>query len=506
METYKFVTTWSLVLASVCAFLTTGMCAVPSWYLEPYGEAGWVCGKGCADIKDGDVAAAEKEARQAALKDAAASVYCRVSGETISRQSEVIAAGKRKGGEDFFADESRIVTDLELTQCKVLKTEKDKQRVYVLAGVPHQELRSIYKLRVERAMKEIATDFDLAESQREGKPRDAIKVYERCLARIMALADDMKVYLLLNKWQDDISAKLPLPDRGKVEERLCALADRTPRTVAEIADELLSALGLDKLEPGRIAFSPFEFHNSGLVSRFGESLSDALAAGISAKSGWSCWDGSGSGPWDYAAHGNFAELCSGVSATIRLRDSKGAQVNVGQVFISSNTCASIGWDSIRPEKWGPEVIDRVKLWTAITNDERLTLAFQTDKMIPEPVYRFGDEPQMLVKANRECYVSVFDTFSDGRETVVISNYRISPDLANTWVRLPLELVACEPAGIDRLLVQACTTQMVEKATQRVDVEGGGYMDVIVATRGLAKKNNKAYCTERNYKWTVLGKK
>jgi len=140
---------------------------------------------------------------------------------------------------------------------------------------------------------------------------------------------------------------------------------------------------------------------------------------------------------------------------------------------------------------------------------------RTDQLHDGPVtYRFGDKPALAVRANRECFVRLIYVAADGQRLLLLDGYHIGLAQANGWVKLPLELEACAPAGVEQMLLQAATTEAHEKLppfkVRRVDAGGGGYLpvieetldDALTRTRGIMKRD-PALFAEVPYQWTVF---
>jgi len=184
------------------------------------------------------------------------------------------------------------------------------------------------------------------------------------------------------------------------------------------------------------------------------------------------------------------------------------------LFVNAITCENIGWEKIRPENLKQALQNKLALYNAIQTDNRLKVDLQTDKMADGPVvYYYGDEPKILVRTNKSCYIRLMYIFSDNTKTLLIDNYHIATDQTNQWIQLPLDLEVCEPSGIEQMLVQASTEIMPPLNVKRINFDDDSYIDIIetnidsqiAKTRGLKIKNPKKEITERTYQWTVFEK-
>ena len=167
-------------LLAIILFCSTSY-ATPNWYTDNYADQfpSYFIGKGYAKIENKNEAEAEKQAKDQALRDASSTISCTVSGETISH-SEEEGLGKETKASEFFLSETKVKTDLEVMNYKILKSKKYKNMMYVMVGIPYEDLRKSYKYKIENAVKEVANEFNIAEELYSSNPKQAIKKYEVC--------------------------------------------------------------------------------------------------------------------------------------------------------------------------------------------------------------------------------------------------------------------------------------------------------------------------------------
>ena len=490
--------------------------ALPSWYTDDYADQfpSYFIGKGYAKIENKNEAEAEKQAKDQALGDASSTISCTVSGETISHSEEEVKGIEAKASE-FFLSETKVKTDLQVMNYKVLKSEKDKNMMYVMVGIPYEDLRKSYKYKIENAVQEVANEFNIAEELYSSNPKQAIKKYEVCIKKLQDVSDNMNIYLFLNKWHNDISSKLDsLPSKPQIEKKLTTLSGTTPKTSMELAAELIAPLLKNLEQQASFLIYPIEFENTGFVSEFGNKFIELLSNVITSQTDWQRFTIKNWKVADYIIRGKILESDNGMYLILNVKDLHNGTEDSNQLFVNAITCEKIGWEKIRPENLKQALQNKLALYNAIQTDNRLMVDLQTDKMSDGPVvYYYGDKPKILVRTNKSCYIRLMYIFSDNTKTLLIDNYYIATDQTNQWFRLPLDLEVCEPSGIEQILVQASTEIMPLLNVKRINLGDDSYIDIIetsidsqiAKTRGLKIKNPKKEITERTYQWTVFEK-
>ncbi|MBC8527786.1 MAG: LPP20 family lipoprotein [Candidatus Cloacimonetes bacterium] len=490
--------------------------AIPNWYTDNYADQfpSYFIGKGYAKIENKNEAEAEKQAKDQALRDASTTISCTVSGETISH-SEEEGLGKETKASEFFLSETKVKTDLKVMNYKVLKSEKDKNMMYVMIGIPFEDLRKSYKYKIENAVQNIANEFNIAEDLFSSNPKQAIRKYESCIKKLQDITENMNIYLFLNKWYNDLSSKLDeLPSKSQIETKLTTLSGTTPKTSIELATELLAPLLKNLEKQASFVIYPMEFENTGFVSEFGNNFSELLSNVITSQTGWQRFTIKNWKVADYIIRGKILESDNGMYLILNVKDLQNGTEDSNQLFVNTITCETIGWEKIRPENLKQALQNKLALYNAIQTDNRLKVDMQTDKMSDGPVvYYYGDEPKILVRANKSCYIRLMYIFSDNTKTLLIDNYHIATDQTNQWIQLPLDLEVCEPSGVEQMLVQASTEIMPSLNVKRINLGDDSYIYIIetnidnqiAKTRGLKIKNPKKEITERSYQWTVFEK-
>ena len=483
--------------------------AAPRWFVCGRSDPAMFIGSGAAKVENGKSGEALTMARQAAVHDACVSVSCSVQGRTSLMEREADSSG----GESLFVSESSIRTAVEAVNVKLLEQAVEKGTAYVMVGLPKDDLRNLYRMRVERGLNDGRKDFTLGEKLSEKDPHKAMQAYERSLRGAMELAHDLKIYVFLNNWQNDMAeAVKAMAPCQEIERRLAALAGSTPRQPRELATELLRQVLPKGKSAGAFYIYPLEYENTGYVSVFGQLVTALLENGIIRESGWQRANEPQKA--DYLVRGRLLKAGKGLSVVLEL---KGRGISrSGQIYLSQVTCENIGWDQIQPRDIERALRDKVALLQGLKRDTGLRVELQTDRMTDGPVvYCYGERPKLVLKVNRACYVRLIYIFSDGTRILLLNNYPIKDDMANEWQPLPVNWEVCEPPGVEQMLVQASTDHtMPPLNVKRRKLPDGYYQDIITdgvqqavaATRGAKIFAEKGGLTEMPYQWTIFEKK
>jgi hypothetical protein len=217
---------------------------------------------------------------------------------------------------------------------------------------------------------------------------------------------------------------------------------------------------------------------------------------------------------DLVFRGKIMESDNGMLLTLTMENSNKMVVKSNQLFVNKTTCVNIGWDKIKPENLEQALQSKLALYNSIQTDNCLKVDIQTDKMSDGPViYYYDEEPKILVRTNKSCFVRLMYIFADGTKILLVDNYPIATDQANQWIQIPFDGVICEPSGVEQLILQASTEKQPVVNYKRKNMGDGTYIDIIevdissqiALTRGIKIKNPKKEITEKVYQWTVFEK-
>lgn len=496
--------------------LSTTLSAIPNWFTSDVSKEypNYFVGKGFATIRNGDILEAENNAKLEALKDASSTISCNVSGETINHSSEA-GSGSEAKVEEYFLSETKVRTDLEIMGYEILKTEKGKKNVYVLIGIPAKDLRNSFKNKIENSISKISEVFDFAEELAGNNPEQSIKKYEECIFQTDLLQDDLQIYLFLNKWQNEFQNDIgELPSRQKIEKKLITLSVTSPKSTETLANELLKTFLLQQSGNYSFVFYPFEYENTGFISNFGKNFAEICSGILIAKNSWQSVSYSQYQSADIVFRGKILESENGMFLTLTMENTNNTVVKNNQLFVNKITCENIGWDKIKPENLKQALSNKLALYNSIQTDNRLKVDLQTDKMSDGPViYYYDEEPKILVRTNKSCFVRLMYIFSNGTQILLLDNYPIATDQANQWIQIPFDGVICEPSGVEQLILQASTEKHPAVNYRRENMEDGTYINIIetdissqiAKTRGIKMKKPEKEITEKVYQWTVFEK-
>ncbi|MDP8204901.1 MAG: hypothetical protein P9L95_10260, partial [Candidatus Tenebribacter mawsonii] len=372
-----------------------------------------------------------------------------------------------------------------------MKSEKDKQYVYVLIGIPAKDLRNSFKNKIENSISKISEVFDFAEEMAGNNPEQSIKKYAECISQTRLLKDDLQIYLFLNKWQNEFQNDIgKLPSQQQIEKQLTILTGTTPKSTEALANELLKTFLLQQSENYSFVFYPFEYENTGFISNFGKNFAEICSGILIAKNRWQSVSYSQYQSVDIVFRGKILESDNGMFLSLTMENTNKTVVKNNQLFVNKITCKNIGWDKIKPENLEQALQNKLALYDAIQTDNSLKVELQTDKMADGPViYYYGDEPKILVRTNKACFIRLMYIFADGTKTLLIDNYHIATVQTNQWIQLPLELEVCEPSGVEQMLVQASNDQMPILNVRKMELGAGTFINIIETDidKQIAKK-------------------
>jgi hypothetical protein len=382
---------------------------------------------------------------------------------------------------------------------------------FVVVAVDRAEMARAYRDRTSRLFTTAQQNFEQAGTlEAENDARGALSAYESCLVALRDAQGALQVYLALNRWNDEGMNVPGIPDATDVKTRLQRLASATPRTLKEIADALASELTASLPKTGKPplwAVQPIEYEHTGYVSAFGYQLTSTLSASLARNPALRITD-------DMARADTIVR-----GRMLREGDSVLLVLNAGgravQHYIEPVTCAAIGKNKLEPADLDRLLNDKLALHKAMSAPEGLRIELRTDRLDDGPVtYRYGDEPKLAVRADRACFVRLIYVTADGQRLLLLDRYPIAEQQANLWVRLPLELQACKPEGVEQVLLQAATQEDDAKLPPlrvREEDVGDGYVlpviqdqldEAMTRTRGMMKKR-PSHFAEVASQWTVF---
>ena len=115
-----------------------------------------------------------------------------------------------------------------------------------------------------------------------------------------------------------------------------------------------------------------------------------------------------------------------------------------------------------------------------TNDG-LTVEIATDRGTGPVVYTEGETMTVFARADQEVYIRLIYILADGKRTLLLNNYHVSPEMANQSLEIG-KFVCTPPFGAEQLHVYAKREAFPDLAPGQT-YEEGGYV-YLTPTRGF----------------------
>ncbi len=492
-----------------------GLSASPRWFNEDMTQKypDYYLGKGYAMIEDENLLDALMQAKNVALRDASTYISCKVIGETISRESEFTSNSIAKV-QNCFIDESKITTELEIMGYEIIKEENDDHSCYTLIGIPKKNTLFMFKGKIEHSIEKIDADFILAKDLEQIDSEKSVQLCSSCINEIKSLSSSLRTYLFLNNWVNEYSAEIDkLPTLQELEKKITLIGKSNRKSINEISEELLADLKII-IKDKTFLFYPFEYENTGFVSKFGLNLRDICSTYLHSDISVKELNLKKSKKADFIFRGKLIKVDKGLMVLLSVENAMNEEKS-SQLFVNKATCDAIGWENIEPENFEQIISDKIALYKKIQTDTSLKIEVETEKINQGPIiYYFGDEPKIMVRSNKSCYIRIIYLTADEKKILLIDNYPIKTFQANTWVRIPFEGVICEPDGVEQMIVQASVDLHPRIEYNREYMDDNFYVDwlendvsqYIAKTRGIKIKAPKSEITEKILSWTIFDKK
>jgi hypothetical protein len=501
------------LLFLACLVLLSGLASardVPSWFLALPDDSDQLMGRGMAEVGQDGEAIALENARRDAMRNMSESLLCRLTTEVIDQHEE-----NDNDLESCFTSRTVVESGLDLVNVGTLEQAVSDGVAYVLVGADREAMKHAYRDRTERAFHAAAEAFSRGGAlEKEDDAQAARAAYKSTLAALSDARQRLQVYLALSGWLDPPPRPPALPDDAVIHQRLNALSARTPQTLAEVAQSVAAQLTAD-VESGADAREqtwmvlPLTHEHTELVSSYGHQLQAALSTVLARQDALRVTDDPARA--DVVVRGRMLREGNSVLLVFEAGEYS------AQYYLSPVTCQSIGKTKLEPANLKQALADQLALQKAMQASPGLRVELKTDRGHDGPiVYRYGDQPKLTVRADRACYIRLIDVTADGQRVLLLDKYPIAEHQVNRWVRLPLDVEVCAPAGVEQLLVQAATqaddTRLPPLKVRNVDVGDGFFIpmieetldDAMSRTRGLMKKK-KSHFAEYSVQWTVFEK-
>jgi len=495
-----------ICLCLFCSYLS----ATPSWYLNNVSTAETLIGNGCGKIEAHDEETAIQKAEEDALNQLARQIFCEVETQTTLLEQES-GAGKKVLSGQYYRKEIQVRSSLSLCNYTVSRKERENQNYFVQVSVSRYFLTEYYKDLVKKELEKINGLATLAQMFLDKHDKQAVSQYQKLRSELDELDRSICILQAVTGFRTDLSAQLKdLPKQTVIDSLILQLSGNYKQDYPELAEDIIRQITLDLKPNDRFMVYPYEWGATGFASEFGASLAQFLAGELARNKKLS--QARKETTPDITVLGQIVE--SGKSVYLITRILTSSQEQTIRTTLYPASCEYYGWDKIKPVDLEDKLADQQVLKQRVTASGKLKAEISSLEFGRNPaVYYYRDEPTLLVRANQACYLSVLYIESDGTKTVLIQNYRIGADQANEWIKLPVELCACAPAGVEQLLLQADVVKLPVILTYKKDCGDGMFKDIateglqaVATTRGMCLKEKQSQFTEDALVWTILPKR
>jgi hypothetical protein len=478
---------------------TSLLIATPAWFTDSQSVDGYFIGRSCSLFNKKDPQSAKSTATQNALGDLANQLVCTVNAKTVNTQSETMK-DKVSNSSCQIINEVQVNSTLTLNQYEVMKSENEGKYCYVQVGISKKNLRDLYRNRVGQEIKELEQKYDSVQQILPKNVSGGLKQLAECRNLISAIEQDISVLMLVSP--SSYSTLPEYPHESEIDKLMIEYSDKTILSMDIMANSIKEALNEKPFMGSQVTVHPYDWNGTGFISDFGASYPTYLT-GILPSSGTQNLE-------TVYIMGHLIPGTEGLYLQTQIK--KGDVVRYVSTWLNPATCEKIGWDHLKPLQLEQKLQDRMVLLNNMNNDQGLSFQVRTTEYGKEPaLYHYGETPHLQVKTNQTCFFTLLYIESDGTKTALLQNYRLGNDQANEWFDLPLELLACPPAGIEQMLVQVSTEQLPLLPTKKVEIGDktyknivtGSLSDAVAFTRGLKIKQPDRVITECSYQWTIL---
>ncbi|MDZ4182180.1 MAG: hypothetical protein U1B83_04825, partial [Candidatus Cloacimonadaceae bacterium] len=393
---------------------------------------------------------------------------------------------------------------------KVSKSEKDGKHWYMQISLSREALLRHYAILLQNKIDEaLVLHAGLNNLIEQKQTREALALSKK----LRGLLDDLYreatiLGSLLNASPEQILTELiRVPRVGEMDFTIVILSGNPVQEYSDLANEAISMLDKEFQAPLSYARTPFEWGDTGFASDFSDSFGLYLATELENRFGWK-----------KALRQELPRLSfggrlipEGERFMLILNFSSGERRQSLPLYISAATIERFGRDSFVPKDLEIKQIERRELAEQSVLGKSLQVSVKSLEYGRDPaVFRYDEQANILIRANRACYVSLVYIEANGDRNLLTQNYFIAPDMANQWIPLPDEFVFCPPSGIEQLWLQADVVKLPEYETQKLYVSDNAFKNIVIGlsetlalTRGIKIKEAMSSYTEDYLSWTVM---
>jgi hypothetical protein len=473
--------------------------ATPAWFTANRTPDSYIIGRSCALIDKKDPESSKRNAAQQALGDLANQLVCTVNAKTVNTQYES-SQGNKTSNTCQIMNEVQVNSTLALTQYDVMKTENAGRYCYVQVGIKKEKLLSLYQNRVNLEIRELIQKCEAVQQILPTNAKAGLKQLEECRNLLQEIEQDVSILGIVSS---EALTNLPkYPDESLIDKLLIQYSNKTVLSMEDMTNNIVEVIKSKPYAGSKFTIHPYDWNGTGFISDFGASYPSYLT-GILPSSGTQNLE-------TVYIMGHLIPGTEGLYLQTQIK--KGDVVKYVSTWLNPATCEKIGWDHLKPLQLEQKLQDRMVLLNNMNNDQGLNFQVRTTEYGTDPaLYHYDETPHLQVKTNQGCYFTLLYIESDGTKTALLQNYRLGNDQANEWFDLPLELLACPPAGIEQMLVQVSTEQLPLLPTKKIEIGDktyknivtGSLSDAVAFTRGLKIKQPDRIITECTYQWTIL---
>ncbi len=459
--------------------------AIPKWFYRS-SDAQYIVGNGSAAVKHkSDLPKAISLAKEDALQQISTQIYSEV--QSYIQSSEQV---DNLENSQFYAKEVQISSCLKLCGYEEVISGSDPAYYYVQLQISRVKMQDHYKRLVQSEIDDIIS-LNLA-AKAESNARKAHKLYQQIRAKREDLNRDIMILGFLQVSQDYRDQLKNLPSLGEIEAEIQRLSTHKLQSFEDLASEVIEQINPRYKGPISFGMGYYEWGNSGFASKFSSDFSAFLKASLEKQLGW-IQPAAGTIP-ELSVFGEMISEGKQICLFTRLLSNNHPPQTL-ITYINSATVQDWGMAYLAPPNLDKNLAQDKLIKENAQRSNELKIDVRTGEFGKNlAVYKYGDPVSIQVRANKPCWIHLLYLEANGTKTVLYENYRIESDMLNQWVTVTDEQVACEPAGIEQVWVQADTEKLPELSTKIEYLDDRTHKKIlrslegtVAQTRGLRTK-------------------
>jgi hypothetical protein len=474
--------------------------AVPEWFIKNQNLENYLFGRASVPFNKKNPDESQKNAINQALGELANKLICNVNSSIINKEQEI---QKGKNTEHFihFVNEVQVSSNLVLSQYEVMNSEIEGKYFYVQVGIEKDKLKEFYQTRISREIETLSQSYQTAINNLSGNLKTGLKQLEECRNLLILLEQEIAVLEVLVTKEEMTSITRNYPNFMEIDGIITQYSGNIIISMEEMSFVLTNFLKENNLWDSPFIIHPIDWNGTGFISEFSAAYYKYLQGIFPKKE---------SSREEIHISGHLIPGTEGVYLQTQIKN--GNKILYHTAWLNPVTCEKIGWEKLKPLRLAEKLNDRINLLDNLQKDNGLTVQLRTLEFGNEPaLYHFDETPHLQFMTNQECYISLLYIEADGTKTALLQNYHLSNLQANEWIDLPYELIACEPAGIEQMLLQASTEPLPQFSVSKIKIGENAYKNVlseslvetIALTRGIKIKQPEKKITECSYQWTIM---